>query len=363
MFYTVVKFTQVGVNLLRGENGVYYARIVHLGRQHWKTLKTKVSTVAKQRLRIQEDLIRGRKVTKGLAMTFGQAAEIYAEEVMSNPRLAAGTKEFRLRPAATFKRTWPRLEGTDIRRVTEADCLGWQKDFENGKKLYWKNAETKHSIVGNSPTVVNACIGYLRRVFDIAVKEGLIGENPSLKMKRMPPTVKDLIVPTSEQLQQMIAHVRRSHSRWAIAAAELIEGMAYSGMRLKEAGELKWSDIDPVKNLMHIAGSKTKASNRWVPPIPQMVELLSRIERTGPYVFTAKSASASLKKACVAVGVQEMTHHDLRHYFATAVIESGVDIPTLSKWLGHSDGGYLCMKTYGHIRSLHSAKAAATVKV
>jgi len=35
----------------------------------------------------------------------------------------------------------------------------------------------------------------------------------------------------------------------------------------------------------------------------------------------------------------------LRHLFATRCIESGVDIPTVSRWLGHKDGGALAMKS------------------
>ncbi|MES2706748.1 MAG: tyrosine-type recombinase/integrase [Verrucomicrobiota bacterium] len=42
-----------------------------------------------------------------------------------------------------------------------------------------------------------------------------------------------------------------------------------------------------------------------------------------------------------------ITHHDLRHFFATVCIESGVDIPTVSRWLGHRDGRALAMRTYG----------------
>jgi integrase len=52
------------------------------------------------------------------------------------------------------------------------------------------------------------------------------------------------------------------------------------------------------------------------------------------------------------------THHDLRHLFATRCIENGVDIATVSRWLGHQDGGALCLKTYGHLRDEHSANEA-----
>jgi hypothetical protein len=48
------------------------------------------------------------------------------------------------------------------------------------------------------------------------------------------------------------------------------------------------------------------------------------------------------------------TNDDLRHLFATRCIESGSDIPTLSGWLGHKDGGTLAMKTYGHLRAAAS---------
>jgi integrase len=54
-------------------------------------------------------------------------------------------------------------------------------------------------------------------------------------------------------------------------------------------------------------------------------------------------------------------HHDLRHLFATRCIENGVDIPTVSRWLGHQDGGALCMKTDGHLRDEHSANEAKKV--
>jgi hypothetical protein len=47
--------------------------------------------------------------------------------------------------------------------------------------------------------------------------------------------------------------------------------------------------------------------------------------------------------------------------FATRCIESGVDILTVSRWLGHQDGGALCMKTYGHLRDEHSRVQALKV--
>ena len=80
--------------------------------------------------------------------------------------------------------------------------------------------------------------------------------------------------------------------------------------------------------------------------------------------FISKSRSAT-KPSSEPAGnceIPKMRIHDLRHLFATRCIESGVDIPTVSKWLGHKDGGALAMRTYGHLRNEHSQKMAKKVK-
>jgi integrase len=56
-----------------------------------------------------------------------------------------------------------------------------------------------------------------------------------------------------------------------------------------------------------------------------------------------------------------LPHHDLGHLFATVGIESSVDVPTVSRWLGHKDGRALAMKTYGHRRDEHSRESAQKV--
>jgi hypothetical protein len=42
-------------------------------------------------------------------------------------------------------------------------------------------------------------------------------------------------------------------------------------------------------------------------------------------------------------------------------LEKGVVIPTVSRWLGHADGGGLAMKVYGHLRRSPSQQAAQLV--
>jgi len=49
-----------------------------------------------------------------------------------------------------------------------------------------------------------------------------------------------------------------------------------------------------------------------------------------------KDIKRSFKTACRKVGIKELRFHDLRHTAATKMIESGIDLVTVSKILGHA---------------------------
>jgi len=106
---------------------------------------------------------------------------------------------------------------------------------------------------------------------------------------------------------------------------------------------------------------------RQVPMIPEMREFLRRLQQERgeewpiSFVMRVRECQKAMDRAAEKLGTHRMTHHDLRHFFATRCIESGVDIPTVSRWLGHKDGGALAMKVYGHLRDQHSVAMAQKV--
>ena len=50
--------------------------------------------------------------------------------------------------------------------------------------------------------------------------------------------------------------------------------------------------------------------------------------------------------------------HDLRHFFASQWVMGGLDFMTIAHWLGHSDGGILVGKVYGHLADTHKRRMA-----
>jgi integrase len=105
---------------------------------------------------------------------------------------------------------------------------------------------------------------------------------------------------------------------------------------------------------------------RVIPLIPALRQLLERLKQKqqpqdDDRICRVSECQKSLTRACRVVGCARLTHHSLRHLFATRCVESGIDIPTVARWLGHSDGGMLALKIYGHLRREHSQSMAAKV--
>src|SRR5438046_7150291 len=81
-----------------------------------------------------------------------------------------------------------------------------------------------------------------------------------------------------------------------------------------------------------VIGRRTSGYNR--PCVPK-----DSLNRRRPRSCGSSSVKNSMTNAAAKIGMKRITHHDLRHLFATICSESGVDIPTVSRWLGHKDGG------------------------
>jgi len=54
--------------------------------------------------------------------------------------------------------------------------------------------------------------------------------------------------------------------------------------------------------------------------------------------------------------------HDLRHYFISYCVMSGIDFMTIAKWAGHQDGGILIGESYGHLADDHAKTQARRLR-
>lgn len=332
--------------------GVYFARLKVDGKPIRRSLDTDVFTTAKLRLPDFVKKEQRKKRIAGAPVSFGEARQLYEQDTDADHVLSASSKRYRGYCLRALDKSWPHLNEQRLNRITAADCKEWANRLADTLDAQY----------------FNNVLGTFRAILKLASIRG--EDDPSADIKRLGIKPKVLELPSQEKFEELLQHIDGSGAGQAHHCADLFRFLAYSGCRISEARLVKWTDVNFDKGVMTVQNAKTRKANsgkptREVPMIPDMLTLLERLKQSNPVatdrVCVLGECQKSLTRACTLAGVRRITHHDLRHLFATRCIESMVDIPTVSRWLGHSDGGALAMKVYGHLRDQHSVEMAKKV--
>ena len=166
-------------------------------------------------------------------------------------------------------------------------------------------------------------------------------------------------VPVTKNAQEFVDYIRL---------------LAYSGARRSEALVLRWEDVDFDRGQLTIgaSGDTKNQTARVVDFNPKLKthlqEMAKRRASDSQWLFPSpqrgekdihvQTFRESLGMATVKAGLPRIGFHDLRHYFISYCVMSGIDYMTIAKWVGHRDGGILIGKVYGHLADDH-AKAQA----
>lgn len=348
------QFHLVGPNLYRlGEGGKYYALLKRGDKQFRRSLRTKDRKLAERRLTELRAQIGNLTISDDARLSFPEIAKRWVATTQQ------GLKPASIKRRETcIKNLTPFFNGVLIRNIQPAHCERWV---------------TGRGASISARTFVHE-LDTMRLIFDYAVRLGLMLSNPAKDIKRRRIIQTPIAVPTREQFPKLIAEMRAADGRPHIQerakhGADLVELLAYSGCRLSEATSLRWRDVDFEKGVFTVTGGEDGTKNHEQRTAPMTTALRALLERLGneskpqPSDSVAKvdSAKNGLAAASRRLGYPQFTHHDFRHFFATTCIEAGVDIPTVSRWLGHKDGGALAMRVYGHLRQEHSYAAAKKV--
>ncbi len=346
-------------NLIRYvPSGKFFARVRVKGKLIRRSLKTKTLSVAKLRLtdleKAERESAQHVVAFESGKMTFGDALKIYRDRTQSDLSLKPRTKAHREERIGALLKTWPGLEEQDVRKISKHDCLAWAAGYKTGA------------------INLNKTVQVFRGIMQIPMEAGVRYDNPARFIKAMKVRQKALELPSRPQFKLLVKSVRAVNKRFSNDAADLMEFLAYGGFRISEAENICWKDCNFERGEILVRGDADTGTKNWsvrtVPMIPEMRKLLQRLRsRRGDFkaedrITAVSECNGSMANACERLEIPHITHHDLRHLFATTCIESGVDIPTVSRWLGHRDGGALAMKTYGHLRNEHSQAMAKKVK-
>jgi integrase/recombinase XerD len=176
---------------------------------------------------------------------------------------------------------------------------------------------------------------------------------------------------TVQEVRQLIARVRRQAIRtymWTVYSC---------GLRLSEGLHLRVGDLDSQRLMIHVHRGKG-SKDRYVPLPPATLAMLREYwstHRHPQWLFPAKvckgqAAAAgpmnhtvvqrAIRQVTDEVGIQKhVTIHTLRHSYATHLLEAGLNLRLIQKYLGHS---YLqTTMIYLHLTNVGEEQARATI--
>jgi integrase len=215
-----------------------------------------------------------------------------------------------------------------------------------------------------SAATVNRLLVLLRYMFNLAIRWHTAGvvSNPtaSHKLKRLSNHRERFL--SAAETQQLIVAVNASPNPML---RYIIPFLLLTGARKREVLDARWRDVDRERSFWRIPKTKS-GRERNVPLSAAAIALLDTVPRRRhcdwifanpktlkPYV----SIFSSWDTARTAAGLAEVRVHDLRHSFASFLVNAGCSLYEVQKILGHSS--VIMTQRYSHLSQDSLLKAAS----
>ncbi|WP_108462315.1 site-specific integrase [Devosia naphthalenivorans] len=198
-------------------------------------------------------------------------------------------------------------------------------------------------VKGYAAGTTNRAVILLRYIFNLARKwkiAGVTAENPTAPLQLAPDVHRDRFL-SPEETRRLLESIAADENR---VAADAVLLLLLTGGRRNEITQAEWKHIDWRKKTLLVPRSKS-GKPRKITLSGQAVALLKGIKRTkgNPYIFPTEATgrpSPSLygpwDRIRKRAGLADVRLHDLRHSFASFLVNTGVSIYVVQDLLGHT---------------------------
>jgi len=147
---------------------------------------------------------------------------------------------------------------------------------------------------------------------------------------------------SKSQIEQIFEDLKKSKQTNAGLYILILKLIYLSGLRISEALNLKWSDINHQDNSIYVYGKGLKERKVFI--INDYLVQLKNLEKNNQFVFTINKKKISTRSVnkflqnCYDNSLikNKLSSHIFRHSFATTMLENNADIRHIQKLLGHS---------------------------
>ena len=320
----------------KGEPGEWFACYFDAtGQKHREKAGTKSTALALYQRR-KSEVRQGRQFPESLrrvqAVTLADVCAAYVAYLKVNGRDTRNQVEARLREVQAI------LGGVVASSVQPADV----------EKLKGVLAEVPGWGGLRKPATVNKAVQFLRAAYGLARRNGLVTANPVQDVRRLRENNARTRELTPEEETKLLEALEPAKIRSRSDYRPLVRLLIASGLRVGEAVNLRWSDVDWKAELLTLRQTKAgKVQHAHLNGAA--LGILRGLQAIGSddgeaYIFSRRGGKPwrpsvvthAFQRAAVAAGVKDCRLHDCRHTFASRLVRRGVGIFQVSRLLRHA---------------------------
>jgi integrase len=300
-----------------------------------------------------------RKGREILAQAFlGADPQERRKELRAIPTLAELVRDRYLPHVKGYKRSW-RTDET-VLRIHILPTLG-SRPVDQVSSEAIADVLTRMREKGYATGTTNRVLILLRYIFNLGRKWKVpgIGENPTSGLSTAPDTHRDRFL-SPEETQRLIASINADEN---VTAAQAIKLLLLTGGRRNEITHAKWDYVNWDNRTLLVPMSKS-GRPRAIALNGQALELLRSIRRLpgNPYIFPSEvtgrpcpSLYFPWSRIRQRAGLEGVRLHDLRHSFASFLVNEGISLYVVQGLLGHTQPR--TTQRYAHLaqQTLHDA--------
>ncbi len=232
-----------------------------------------------------------------------------------------------------------------------------------------RDVQLYHAEVARShcPSTANRHLALLSKMFRLAVDWGMLTDNPCRAIKQFKEDNHRQRFLNSDEVRRLMEAIDEEPNKTAAAVLKLL---LLTGMRREEGVRALWSNVDLENGNLFLPTTKS-GRGRYVVLNEEAIELLANQPSKGksPWVFPGADPSKALVNPVKAfsrikerAGIESSFRiHDLRHSFASMVVNSGASLYSVQQLLGHSSPQMT--QRYAHISNSELRRASQSVSL
>jgi integrase len=204
---------------------------------------------------------------------------------------------------------------------------------------------------GRSKSSYNEDLRDSKKLFNLAVRDKFLGENPIADLKALKRDKPNRDTPSEEEFNAILETILTHRTKDDAAdCANFVKFMGLAGVGNSEAAALQWKHVDFRGGRIFLYRNKTDKGYE-IPMFPRVRELLSELweasgKLPGSNVFKVSDCYNVIGLACEKLQLPHYDQRSLRRMFIFKCIDANIPLNVIASWQGHADGGATILKNY-----------------